>query len=41
MAGYELVCEPQRDLTAEKAAAALKKLPDKHYTVTSDVSTAP
>jgi UDPglucose--hexose-1-phosphate uridylyltransferase len=29
--GYELAAEPQRDLTPEQAAAALRALPDRHY----------
>lgn len=31
MVGYELLAEPQRDLTAEQAAARLRSLPDVHY----------
>ena len=31
MVGYELVAEPQRDLTAEQAAAKLRALPEVHY----------
>jgi UDPglucose--hexose-1-phosphate uridylyltransferase len=29
--GYELAAEPQRDLTAEQAAARLRSVPDTHY----------
>lgn len=31
MAGYEMVCEPQRDLTPEMAAETLRNLPSIHY----------
>lgn len=31
MVGYEMLAEPQRDLTAEQAAAILRELPDQHY----------
>ena len=31
MVGYELFANPQRDITAEKAAALLAALPDEHY----------
>ena len=31
MVGYELLAMPQRDLTAETAAARLRELPRKHY----------
>ncbi|KAK7115756.1 galactose-1-phosphate uridylyltransferase-like isoform X2 [Littorina saxatilis] len=31
MVGYEMLAQPQRDLTAEQAADKLKKLPDQHY----------
>jgi UDPglucose--hexose-1-phosphate uridylyltransferase len=31
MVGYEMMAEPQRDLTAEQAAARLKALSDVHY----------
>jgi UDPglucose--hexose-1-phosphate uridylyltransferase len=31
MVGYELLAEPQRDLTAEEAAARLRALPARHY----------
>lgn len=30
--GYELICEPQRDLTPEKAAEILRSQSDTHYT---------
>jgi UDPglucose--hexose-1-phosphate uridylyltransferase len=31
MVGYEMLGEPQRDLTAEQAAAGLRELPETHY----------
>jgi UDPglucose--hexose-1-phosphate uridylyltransferase len=31
MVGYELLANPQRDITAEASAALLRDLPDKHY----------
>lgn len=31
MVGYEMMCQSQRDLTAEQAAAKLRALPDRHY----------
>jgi len=31
MVGYEMLAEPQRDLTAEQAADRLRSLPDTHY----------
>ena len=31
MVGYEMLAEPQRDLTAEQAAARLRELPGRHY----------
>jgi UDPglucose--hexose-1-phosphate uridylyltransferase len=31
MVGYEMLGEPQRDLTAEQAAARLRTLSDVHY----------
>jgi UDPglucose--hexose-1-phosphate uridylyltransferase len=31
MVGYEMLGEPQRDLTAEQAAARLRELPETHY----------
>ncbi len=33
MVGYEMLAEPQRDLTAEQAAERLRALPDIHYKV--------
>jgi UDPglucose--hexose-1-phosphate uridylyltransferase len=32
MVGYELLGTPQRDITAEQAAARLRDLSDVHYT---------
>lgn len=31
LVGYEMTCEPQRDLTAEQAAATLRALSDAHF----------
>jgi UDPglucose--hexose-1-phosphate uridylyltransferase len=31
LVGYEMLAEPQRDITAEAAAARLRELPDVHY----------
>jgi len=31
MVGYELLANPQRDITAESAAERLRQLPDRHY----------
>ncbi|MEH6582938.1 MAG: UDP-glucose--hexose-1-phosphate uridylyltransferase [Halioglobus sp.] len=31
MVGYEMLCEPQRDLTPEQAAHRLRDLPNQHY----------
>ncbi|KPV48999.1 galactose-1-phosphate uridylyltransferase, partial [Kouleothrix aurantiaca] len=31
MVGFELLGEPQRDITAESAAARLRELPETHY----------
>lgn len=31
MVGYEMMCQSQRDLTAEQAAAKLRALPCLHY----------
>ncbi len=31
MVGYELLCQPQRDITPESAAARLRELPSRHY----------
>ncbi len=33
MVGYEMFADPQRDITAEQAAATLKALPDVHYSL--------
>ncbi len=33
MVGYEMLANPQRDITAEQAAAILRNLPEVHYTV--------
>ncbi|CAF0821782.1 unnamed protein product [Brachionus calyciflorus] len=39
MVGYELLAQPQRDLTPEKAAAQLRELSDSvHYLIQSDTS---
>lgn len=35
MVGYEMMADPQRDLTAEQAAGRLRDLPDRHYTEAS------
>jgi UDPglucose--hexose-1-phosphate uridylyltransferase len=35
MVGYEMLAEPQRDLTAEQAAARLRALPAMHYKLAS------
>ncbi len=35
MVGYEMLGEPQRDLTAEQAARRLRELPERHYRGTS------
>ncbi|XP_071964895.1 galactose-1-phosphate uridylyltransferase-like [Antedon mediterranea] len=35
MVGYEMLAQPQRDLTAEQAAEKLRNLPDVHYKVQS------
>jgi UDPglucose--hexose-1-phosphate uridylyltransferase len=32
LVGYEMTAEPQRDLTAEQAAATLRELSERHYT---------
>ena len=34
MVGFEMLAMPQRDLTAESAAARLRELSDVHYTRT-------
>ena len=31
LVGYEMTAEPQRDLSAEQAAATLRDLPERHY----------
>jgi UDPglucose--hexose-1-phosphate uridylyltransferase len=31
MVGFEMLAEPQRDLTPEQAAAQLRSLPEVHY----------
>jgi UDPglucose--hexose-1-phosphate uridylyltransferase len=31
MVGYEMLCEPQRDITPESAAARLREMPSRHY----------
>jgi UDPglucose--hexose-1-phosphate uridylyltransferase len=31
MVGYELLAAPQRDITAESAAARLREMSEKHY----------
>jgi UDPglucose--hexose-1-phosphate uridylyltransferase len=36
MVGYEMLGEPQRDLTAERAAEVLRNLPELHYVGTTD-----
>jgi len=36
MVGYELLAEPQRDLTPEQAAERLRSLPDIHYKTRTD-----
>ena len=33
MVGYEMLAEPQRDITPEAAAERLQSLPDVHYTL--------
>lgn len=39
MVGYEMLAQPQRDLTAEKAARQLRELSDtEHYLIKSDIS---
>jgi UDPglucose--hexose-1-phosphate uridylyltransferase len=35
MVGYEMLAEPQRDLTAEQAVARLRDLPEIHYKTAS------
>lgn len=38
MVGYEMLCQSQRDLTAEQAAAKLRSLPNLHYKLSTDSS---
>ena len=38
MVGYELLAEAQRDLTAERAAARLRSLPEIHYRTPTPIS---
>jgi UDPglucose--hexose-1-phosphate uridylyltransferase len=33
MVGYELLAEPQRDITPETAAARLREMPDRHHSI--------
>jgi UDPglucose--hexose-1-phosphate uridylyltransferase len=40
MVGYEMHAESQRDLTAEKAAATLRDLPELHYTLDAAAGSA-
>jgi len=40
MVGYEMLSEPQRDITPEEAAARLRSLPDLHYTLAPEESPA-
>jgi len=35
MVGFEMLGEPQRDITAETAARQLRKLPEVHYLAAS------
>ncbi len=35
MVGYEMLAEPQRDITPEQSASMLRNLPDTHYSVSS------
>ena len=37
MVGYEMLGEPQRDLTAEQAAARLRALSDVHYRLEEEI----
>jgi UDPglucose--hexose-1-phosphate uridylyltransferase len=36
MVGYEMLGEPQRDITAEQAAARLRELSEVHYRLTEE-----
>jgi UDPglucose--hexose-1-phosphate uridylyltransferase len=38
MVGYEMLGNPQRDITAEQAAARLRQLSEVHYKVNCDSS---
>ena len=38
MVGYEMLSEPQRDITAEQAADRMKQVPDLHYTLVGNRS---
>jgi UDPglucose--hexose-1-phosphate uridylyltransferase len=37
MVGFELLCEPQRDLAAEQAAQRLRALPEKHFSIAENL----
>ena len=39
MVGYEMLCQSQRDLTAEQAAAKLRALPSLHYKLATTPTT--
>jgi UDPglucose--hexose-1-phosphate uridylyltransferase len=41
MVGYEMLSEPQRDLTAEAAATRLRDLPEMHYSVITGLTGDP
>lgn len=36
MVGYEMLCQSQRDLTAEHAAEKLRTLPNQHYKLSTN-----
>ncbi|XP_039278779.1 galactose-1-phosphate uridylyltransferase-like [Nilaparvata lugens] len=38
MVGYEMLAQSQRDLTPEKAADILRKLPEEHYSLSEATS---
>ncbi|MGB8319531.1 MAG: hypothetical protein WCE54_15460, partial [Ignavibacteriaceae bacterium] len=38
MVGYEMLAEPQRDITPEFSAKVLKDLPEIHYKITGNIS---
>ncbi len=38
MVGYEMLAEPQRDLTPEEAAARLRQLPDDHFRISGSTA---